>query len=111
MDKETQSAPPSAERMAGLRNLLCGFAALILFAFGVVPLVNRTARGFGIFRGQEGTDATGLFYTETEEVAEADNYLRNARQFPCRAQPLPLRTRTQESQEHDFGLSSDVKSK
>lgn len=60
-----------------------GLAAILAFAFGVVPAFQKLGPVRTITEGvrESGIDASALFYTETEVASEAEASLRNALKY------------------------------
>ncbi|MEM7233315.1 MAG: hypothetical protein AAF517_14150 [Planctomycetota bacterium] len=59
---------------------LCRGVVLIAMLAGAIGSLSRWARGdFARIIEERGVEADGLFYSETEEVAEAFNYLYSSR--------------------------------
>jgi hypothetical protein len=77
---QTVGTPGAASRWA---RFLAGVLAILLFAFGAVPLwqclgpVREARRAIQ----HSGVDATALFYTESDVSSEAEASIRNALRF------------------------------
>ncbi len=59
--------------------LIAALALISILVYVVIPWLNQETpvREVTSVATARGVDATGLFYTETDQVAEAQNYLRN----------------------------------
>ena len=67
---------------------LAGLTAILFFAFGVVPALQRLGpvREASEAIRNGGIDATALFYTESDVSSEAESSIRNAmKHSACRA--------------------------
>ena len=66
-----------------------GLAAILVFAFAVVPAVQRLAPLREAYDAihNSGIDATALFYSESDISSEAESSLRNAQRFPAGSRP------------------------
>jgi len=63
--------------------LMFGLGCIWLFMFVVVPAFNDLPMVKPIidFNQQHDIKATALFYSDTEETSEAQNYLKNSKDF------------------------------
>ena len=86
------SAPYSAVPAAGApragrrwARFLAGVVVILLFAFGVIPTLQRLGpvRQVRDAIRRTGIDATALFYTESEVSSEAEAAIRNAMEYPA----------------------------
>ncbi len=73
-----------------------GVLGILLFAFVVIPLVQRIGPVREVREAIErrGIDATALFYTETEISSEAELSIRNALKYPPRRVGSPASSGT-----------------
>jgi len=62
---------------------VAGLIAIWFFVFGLAPFIQRFAPVNTVheYIEQRDIDATTLFYTETDEFAEAELYLQNAMSY------------------------------
>ena len=65
---------------------LVGLLLILLFAFGVIPGLQRLepVREVRDAIERSGIDATALIYTESEVSGEAETSIRNALKYPAR---------------------------
>ena len=77
-------AGTSAARRRWTR-FLAAVLAILLFAFGVIPAVQRLApvRNLCAAIQRSGIDATALFYTESDVSSEAEASIRSALTYPA----------------------------
>lgn len=75
---------PDAGPLRRWAMLLAGLAAILLLAFGGIPLFQqlKPVREVREAINRREIDATALFYTESHTSAEAESAIRNALQFP-----------------------------
>jgi hypothetical protein len=82
----TDSGRPSGlpEALKRWGALLLGLFVIWLFVFVLAPRVaeHETVRPLVQFIEESGIDAGALFYTETKETGDAENYLRNSFLYP-----------------------------
>ena len=73
-------APEAVRRWA---RFLAGLAAILLFAFGVIPCLQRLGPVREVRRAVQnaGIDATALFYTESDVSSEAETSIRGALRY------------------------------
>lgn len=87
-------APGPAPGAAGGRTrrvglLILALLAVLLFMFGLAPLMGRLphVRQLSRFIEERGIEANALYYTEIEEFAEAEVNLRATMDYPPAAAP------------------------
>ena len=80
----TRPTGPSAARRRWTR-FFAAVLAILLFAFGVIPAVQRLApvRDLCTAIQRSGIDATALFYTESDVSFEAEASIRSALTYPA----------------------------
>ena len=86
MQETSPDQPLSAPLRDRCVRFLLGLTAIMLFAFVVVPLIQRlgpVAEVRDAIRNRE-IDATALFYTESDISSEAEGAIRNAMKYPVR---------------------------
>ena len=82
-----QIFPPSTRWM----RFLAGLTVILLFAFGVIPGLQRLApvRELRDAIRKSGIDATALFYTESDVSYEAETSIRNAIRYSVQRADCP----------------------
>ncbi len=93
-DTRCPAAPSSASPNVGTpgarhrwTRFLAGVLLIFLFAFGVIPGVQRLGPVREVHEAiqESGIDATALFYTESEVSSEAEASIRNAIKYSPRS--------------------------
>jgi hypothetical protein len=64
---------------------LAGWLVILLFAFAVIPALQRLGPVREVRQAIQNTgiDATALFYTDSDVSSEAEASIRDARRYPC----------------------------
>lgn len=74
---------PNTARLPGWFKLIIGFACIWAFMFVLVPALDGLPGFRTIITSNKDLDikATALFYSDSEETSEAQNYLNNSKGF------------------------------
>lgn len=73
-----------ASKTKGWLGLGLGLLAIWLFVYGLAPWLQRHVESLAVlseYIRRSGIDATAIYYTEVEEVGEADRAIRNTFRF------------------------------
>ncbi len=68
---------------------MLGLALILVFIFIIAPLIRRIpyVRVIVDYAEENDIDTSALFYTELEESAEAESFLRDSMRYPPRKIP------------------------